>query len=84
MGIGHSDFIAGSASSSKDTVPPLADDLVWEVAGIAAEIGKNARQTHYLLENGALPARKIGGRWCTSRSALRAFFAAKFAATDAA
>lgn len=56
----------------------LSEDLVWEVAGIASEIGKTPRQTHYMLENGHLPAKKIGGRWCSSKSALRAFFASKF------
>ena len=32
---------------------------------------------------GASPAKKIGGRWCSSRSALRAFFASQFATTEA-
>jgi hypothetical protein len=27
-----------------------------------------------LLTTGNLPARKIGGRWCASRSRLRQFF----------
>jgi len=54
---------------------PIGDDLVWEVSGIAGEIGRTKRQTHHLLDTNALPARKVGGRWCASRKALRAFFA---------
>ena len=53
----------------------LDDDLIWEVNPIAKEIGRTRRQTHYLLETGKLPACKIGGRWCASRSALGQFFA---------
>jgi hypothetical protein len=53
----------------------LGDDLAWGVAAIAEEIGRNERQTFHLLENERLPARKIGGRWCASRSGLRKHFA---------
>lgn len=49
-------------------------DLVWEVSRIASVIGRTERQTFRLLETGQLPARKVGGRWCASRSKLVAFF----------
>ncbi len=54
----------------------LATDLVWEVKPIAEAIGRTPRQAYHLLETGRLPARKVGGRWCASRSGLRKFFAA--------
>jgi hypothetical protein len=53
----------------------LGTDLIWGVRSIAHEIARNPRQTFHLLENGRLPARKVGGRWCASRSGLRNFFA---------
>jgi hypothetical protein len=53
----------------------LKSDLLWGVAAIAGEIGLSSRQTHYLLENGKLPARKLGDRWHSMRSALRKHFA---------
>jgi hypothetical protein len=52
----------------------LAEDLIWGAKPIAAEIGRSERQTFYLLENGQLPAQRIGGRWVASRSALRRHF----------
>lgn len=48
------------------------DDIVWEVENIAKFIGRTSRQTYHLLETGALPARKIGGRWVASRKKLLA------------
>ena len=51
----------------------LAGDLLWEVAPIAHAIGRTPRQTHYLLSKGVLPAKKVGGRWVSSRKALAAF-----------
>lgn len=49
-------------------------DLVWGAKAIGEIIQKPARQTFYLLENGALPARKVGSQWVASRSKLRAHF----------
>ena len=76
--------VAPSASAGERPVPkdiahavsPLAQDLVWGVAAIAVEIGRNPRQTFHMLEQGKLPAKKIGGRWCASRSGLSQFFTA--------
>jgi hypothetical protein len=53
----------------------LASDIVWGVDGIGKVIGRNARQTFHLIDTGKLPVKKIGGRWCASRSGLRKFFA---------
>lgn len=54
--------------------PSLTADLLWGVVAIAKEIDRSERQTFYMLENGRLPAKKVGGRWCTSRAGLRRFF----------
>jgi len=58
-------------------------DLVWGVKAIAAEINRNERQTFHLLENGHLPAKKVGGRWVSSRTKLRGVFAAVLSGADA-
>jgi hypothetical protein len=55
---------------------PLAAELVWEVEGIAAELGLPTRVVYNLLRTRALPGQKVGGEWCSSRSALRKHFAA--------
>ncbi|MGA1804425.1 helix-turn-helix domain-containing protein [Rhizobium sp. HT1-10] len=49
-------------------------DLIWEVEEIARIIGRTHRQTNYMLASGALPAKKVGGRWVIERSKLIAFF----------
>jgi hypothetical protein len=53
---------------------PLASDLLWGTEGIAEEVGLPERVTYHLLRTGVLPGQKIGGKWCSSRSALRACF----------
>lgn len=61
----------------------VAIDVLWGVGEIATEIRRSTRQTHYLLSTGALVgAKKIGGRWCITRTALRALFGAS--STEAA
>jgi hypothetical protein len=45
-------------------------DIVWGAAAIAKVIGRSGRQAFYLLENGSLPGRKLGGRWVASRQKL--------------
>jgi hypothetical protein len=54
---------------------PLADDLIWGVKAIAAELDRTERQTYHLLTTGQLPAQLVGGRWVASRSGLRQRFA---------
>lgn len=49
-------------------------DLVWEVAAISKLIGRTERQTFHLLNSGALPAKKVGGRWVANRNRLLNFF----------
>jgi hypothetical protein len=53
-------------------------DLVWGAEAIGEEIGRNARQTFYLLSSGAIKsAKKINAHWCADRVALRAEFRAR-------
>jgi hypothetical protein len=53
----------------------LADDLLWEVSEIAAEIGLPPRVAYNMLRTGKLPAQKCAAKWVTSRAALRKHFA---------
>lgn len=52
------------------SIAPATEDIVWEVAEIAKVVGRSERQTFHLLNTGALPARKVGGRWVASRRKL--------------
>jgi hypothetical protein len=49
------------------------DPTVWGTRAISEIIDRTERQTFYLLEQGLLPAKKVGGQWCGKRSKLRAF-----------
>ena len=49
-------------------------DLIWGGDAIAEAIGRKQRITFRLLETGAIPAKKVGGRWCVSRKKLVEFF----------
>jgi hypothetical protein len=61
------------SETSSTEFPPL--ELVWGVGAIAAELNLTHRATYYLLESGALPAKKHRGRWVSSKPALRRHFA---------
>jgi hypothetical protein len=52
----------------------IGDDLLFGAQAIADEIGRPIRGVYHLLENGSLPAQKLGATWVASRSRLRAFF----------
>lgn len=54
--------------------PVQSLDLVWNIDGIAAVIGRTRRQTYEALVKGELPARQVNGRWVASRRRLEAFF----------
>jgi hypothetical protein len=45
----------------------LSSDIIWGVAAIAAYIGRTDRQTYYLVETGAIPAKKVGVRRIAAR-----------------
>jgi hypothetical protein len=49
-------------------------NLLWGAKAISREIDAPLRQTFYMLENGLIPGKKIGARWCASREVLRRHF----------
>ena len=51
------------------------DDLIWGAAAIGAVINKSKRATYWMLENGFLPAKKVGGQYCSTRKKLRDYCA---------
>src|SRR5262249_44515194 len=61
-----------NGTTTQGNTPSLADDIIWGAAAIAAEIGLSQRQVFWHLENGRLPARKVGRIWVASRQQLRA------------
>jgi hypothetical protein len=44
--------------------------LVWGAAAMAATLGRSLAQTYFLLENGFLPARRVGRQWVADEGAL--------------
>ena len=46
-------------------------DILRGAERIGAYLGLNVRQAFHLLEKGELPAKKIGGRWVTTKQQLR-------------
>lgn len=53
---------------------PQSLDLIWGAEEIAKVIGRTTRSTWDMLDKGALPAKKVNGRWVIERSKLFAFF----------
>jgi hypothetical protein len=49
-------------------------DLIWGADAISREINANKRRTFYYLQNGLIPAKKIGESWVASGKALRRHF----------
>ncbi|MEQ1951366.1 DNA-binding protein [Mesorhizobium sp. CN2-181] len=50
-------------------------ELIWGGEAIARELGRKLRITQHMLEKGHIKgAKKVCGRWCVSRHALRKFF----------
>lgn len=43
------------------------DAPIWGAAAIAKEIKRPVRATFHLLEGGEIPAKKIKGRWVSSK-----------------
>jgi hypothetical protein len=46
-------------------------DFLWGAVAIGRETNLKPRQVFHMLEHGLLPAKKVGGKWCSSRAALR-------------
>ena len=55
--------------------PADANDVVWGADEIAAVVNRKRRPTYHMLENGLLPARKVGRLWVASRRKLIAHVA---------
>jgi hypothetical protein len=49
-------------------------NLLWGAEAIARELGVTNRQAFHMLEQGHIPARKVGGRWCSDQDKLHAHF----------
>jgi hypothetical protein len=47
------------------------DRPVWGATAIGREIGLDRGQTYHLLNEGHLPARKLGRRWVSTSGQLR-------------
>ena len=52
----------------------MASELLWGAHAIGKAIGVSRRRAFHMLERGAIPARKIGGRWVASEERLREHF----------
>ena len=50
------------------------DSPLWGATQIAPVIRRSVDTTLLMIERGELPGRRIGGRWCTTRRALKRFF----------
>ena len=71
----RSSAVAPAANTAPASDPSsLKTEIIWGAKAIGQEINRSERQASYLLENGQLPAKKVGGRWCSTRTALRGFF----------
>jgi len=57
--------------TTDSTTTETGDDLVWGAANIGRTVGVGERKAFHLLQNGLLPAQKIGPQWVASRNALR-------------
>ncbi len=49
-------------------------DLIWGAEAIGREINASRRRTFYLLQQGLIPAKKVGESWVASRTTLRCYF----------
>lgn len=47
-----------------------SSEFIWGASAIGKFLGLSTRQVYWMLENGQLPAKKIGDRWMTTKTAL--------------
>jgi hypothetical protein len=70
-------LLQAESPPAKENFTESEVNFVWNAGPIGAVIGRNPRQTHHLLTKGEIKcARKVGGRWVASRSALLREFGA--------
>jgi hypothetical protein len=49
----------------------LPDDLLWGVAAVADNIGRERRSVYYLISKGVIPTKKLGAKTiCARRSEI--------------
>jgi hypothetical protein len=65
--------LARKPQTNPEPVNPDDPDLLWGANAIARVLGRSDVATLALLNKGAIPARKIGGRWVVPRARLIAF-----------
>jgi hypothetical protein len=46
-------------------------EIIWGAKAIAREIGRSPRQTFNMLEQGLIPATRVGRLWCSEKTVLR-------------
>jgi hypothetical protein len=63
--------IAGNPDTTDHDDPNNELQVVRGAASIGRVIGVTARQAFYMLERGLIPGRKTGGRWESTKPALR-------------
>jgi hypothetical protein len=57
----------------RNAASDLASDLIWGTTEIGEYIGRPERAVFYMLNQGLLPGKKLGGRWVASKAKLRAY-----------
>ncbi len=69
--------IRGRRRAAKEHGPTTSEaiDILWGAGAIGRAIGRSPRSTFHLLENGHLPAKKVGRLWSASRRRLLAHLA---------
>jgi plasmid stability protein len=76
LGLEPEDEVEAKAFHADTHEPPAKLDLLWGALEIAKALNlPSRRKAFYMLENGLIPAKKVGREWVASRSALAAFFA---------
>lgn len=55
--------------SNENELPPL--EIRHGIKALARYIRKTERQAYYLVTNGEIPARRVGGRWTWVPSEVR-------------
>jgi hypothetical protein len=66
------------------TVAVDEDEPVWGAEEMGKVIKRTTRATWCLLLAGALPARKVGGKWVSTRRRLRTYLAGEDGPADTA
>ena len=64
--------MSNAPANNNDT--KLGVDILWGIDRFAQEIGLDSRKVFHLLKTKRLPAKKVGGQWCASKTGLRGFF----------